>query len=292
MKLKLLNFFTQAIGGLKEVSHGTLQGLMLKDCLPTPQCTLTHTLTHTHSHTHPRVTHIHLTCVRVVIYICNTFSCKHSPPPQSHFLSVSDTHTLCPPPCPMQSFEPRVTVFSGVAHSSQPSSEQRPKPHAGPGGRGTADVWLSFWFCLKGQPCGFPHCTGASLLWLVGSISRNQELHPGPPMATTLHPPPSGPASLSWFLFRLLPEFSLGSLGPGSTSWTWTGIRHRCSMMWTAPCPSTPAPTSPRMTTGWSGTQTASTSQTGEAPSAAGAMHRWVGMWGAPPRGHCHLLVG
>ena len=111
-------------------------------------------------------------------------------------------------------------------------------------------------------------------------------------MATTPNPPPSGPASLSRFLFRLLPEFSLGSPGPGSTSWTWMGIRHRCSTMWTAPCLSTPAPTSPRMTTGWSGTQTASTFRTGEAPSAAGAMHRWVGMRGAPPRDHGHLFVG
>lgn len=53
------------------------------------------------------------------------------------------------------------------------------------------------------------------------------------------------------------------------------GTRHLCSTMWMAPCPSTLAPTSLRMTTGWFGTQTASTSQTGEGPSAAGAMHRW-----------------
>ena len=91
----------------------------------------------------------------------------------------------------------------------------------------------------------------------------------------------SGPASLPGALFRLLPECSSESRGPGSTSWTWMGIRRPCSMMSTALCPSTRGPTSPRTTTGWSGTRTASTSPTGEGPSAAGATHRW-GSKGTP----------
>lgn len=122
VKLKLLNFFTQATGGLKEVSHGTLQGLMLKDCLPTTVYTHTHTHPHTLTYTSSPHTYPPDVCV-CLFYVCNTFSCKHSPPPQSHLLSVSVTHTLCPPPRPLQSFEPCVIVFSGVAHSSQPSSK-------------------------------------------------------------------------------------------------------------------------------------------------------------------------
>lgn len=86
---------------------------------------------------------------------------------------------------------------------------------------------------------------------------------------------PSGSALFSWALFRLLPECSSESPGPGSTSWTWMGTRHLCSMIWTALCRSTLAPISLRTTIGWFDTQTASTSQTGEGPSAAGAMHRW-----------------
>lgn len=86
---------------------------------------------------------------------------------------------------------------------------------------------------------------------------------------------PPGSGLFSWALFRLLPECSSESPGPGSTSWTWTGTRHLCSMIWTALCRSTLAPISLRTTTGWSDTQTASMSQTGEGPSAVGAMHRW-----------------
>lgn len=105
MKLKLLNFFTQAIGGLKEVSHGTLQGLMLKDCLPTPQCTLTHTLTHTHSHTHPHVTHIHLTCVHVCyIYVILSHANTHHHLNLISSLSLSHTHSAhLPAPCSLLS---------------------------------------------------------------------------------------------------------------------------------------------------------------------------------------------
>lgn len=86
---------------------------------------------------------------------------------------------------------------------------------------------------------------------------------------------PSGSALFSWALFRLLPECSSESLGPGSTSWTWMGTRHLCSMIWMALCRSTLAPISLRTTIGWFDTRTASTYQTGEGPSAVGAMHRW-----------------
>ena len=111
------------------------------------------------------------------------------------------------------------------------------------------------------------------MVWLVCNVWKS-ETSPWPDDSCCF-PSPSGPASHSWALFRLLPECSSESLGLGSTSWIWTGTRRQCSMTWTAPCPSTLGPTSPRTTTGWSGTQTASTFRTGEAPSAAGAMHRW-----------------
>lgn len=120
----------------------------------------------------------------------------------------------------------------------------------------------------------FPQRPRAASVWLLCNVRGNWKLCPGL-MTAAGFLSPSGPVLFSWALFRLLPECSSESLGPGSTSWTWTGTRHLCSTMWMALCPSTLAPTSLRMTTGWFGTQTASTSLTGEGPSAAGAMHRW-----------------
>lgn len=104
MKLKLLNFFTQAIGGLKEVSHGTLQGLMLKDCLSTPQCTLTHTLTHTHSHTSSCHTYPPDVCARCYIYVILSHANTHHHLNLVSSLSLSHTHSAhLPAPCSLLS---------------------------------------------------------------------------------------------------------------------------------------------------------------------------------------------
>lgn len=100
------------------------------------------------------------------------------------------------------------------------------------------NVWLFLWLHPRGQPCAFLCCPRASLVWLVCNVWKS-ETSPWPDDSCCF-PSPSGPASHSWAVFRLLPECSSESLGLGSTSWIWTGTRRRCSMTWMAPCPSIP----------------------------------------------------
>lgn len=161
------------------------------------------------------------------------------------------------------------------------SREQRPDSHAGSRAEATQRLALSG--SLREVSREVSREASRSVREHLGfgrGVTSTPETSPWPNDSCRF-PVPPGPASLPWALFRLLPECSSESPGPGSTSWTWTEIRRRCSTTSTALCPSTRAPTSPRTTTGWSGTRTASTSPTGEGPSAAGATHRWGGR-GAP----------
>lgn len=165
------------------------------------------------------------------------------------------------------------------------SREQRPDGHAG--SRAETIQRLALSGSLREVSREVSREASRSIREHLGfgrGVTSTPETSPWP-NDSSLFPVTPGPASLPWALFRLLPECSSESPGPGSTSWTWMEIRRRCSTTSTALCPSTRGPTSPRTTTGWSGTRTASTSPTGEGPSAAGTMHRWGGQgrpWGHP----------
>lgn len=125
----------------------------------------------------------------------------------------------------------------------------------------------------------FPELPLSLLHRLAGSISRNRELHPA--RRWPLPPPSTFWSSLTFLVSVQITQSFLRGARPWFNQLDMDGDKTSVFHDVDGSVSNTPAPTSPRTTLAGPAPRLHQRLRTGEAPSAAGAMHRWVGMRGA-----------